>query len=48
MVPFASLAGGTPVSALDPANLVTVQWQLSPPASGSCAADFTVSNVGFY
>jgi hypothetical protein len=48
MVPFASLAGGMPVSALDPTTLVTMQWQLAPPASGNCAADFTVSNVGLY
>ncbi|HUL98998.1 MAG TPA: hypothetical protein VLU24_06195 [Mycobacterium sp.] len=48
MVPFNTLAGGMPVGALDPANVVTVQWQLAPPASGTCAAHFTVSNVAFY
>jgi hypothetical protein len=48
MVPFTSLAGGMPVSTLDPSTVVTVQWQLAPPASGSCSADFTVSNVAFY
>jgi hypothetical protein len=48
MVPFATLAGGMPVGTLDPSTLVTVQWQLAPPASGTCAADFTVSNVAFY
>jgi hypothetical protein len=37
-----------PVNALDPSTLATVQWQLAPPASGVCAADFTVSNVAFY
>ena len=47
-IPFTALAGGMPVSALDPSTLVTVQWQLAPPASGTCAADFTVSNVAFY
>lgn len=47
-VPFASLSGGMPVGPLDPATLVTVQWQLAPPASGACSADFTVSNVSFY
>jgi hypothetical protein len=36
------------VSTLDPSTVVTVQWQLAPPASGSCSADFTVSNVAFY
>ena len=48
MVPFAALSGGMPVSALDPSTLVTVQWQLAPPASGTCAATFTVSNAAFY
>jgi hypothetical protein len=48
MIPFTSLAGGMPVSTLDPSTIVVVQWQLTPPASGSCAADFTVSNVAFY
>jgi hypothetical protein len=48
MVPFATLSGGMPVNALDPSTLATVQWQLAPPASGVCAADFTVSNVAFY
>ena len=52
MVPFASLAGGMPVSSLDPATLVTVQWQLTSSSAaggdGSCAANFTVGNVAFY
>ena len=48
MVPFTSLTGGMPVSTLDPSTIVTVQWQLAPPTSGSCSADFTISNVAFY
>jgi hypothetical protein len=48
MVPFTSLTGGMPVSTLDPRTIVTVQWQLAPPTSGSCSADFTISNVAFY
>ncbi|HEY4187873.1 MAG TPA: hypothetical protein VGP07_22550 [Polyangia bacterium] len=52
MVPFSSFAGGMPVSMLDPTTLMTVQWQLTdstdPAGNGSCAADFTVSNVAFY
>lgn len=47
-VPFVTLSGGVPVGPLDPSTLVTVQWQLAPPASGACSADFTVSNVSFY
>jgi hypothetical protein len=47
-VPFSAMSGGSPVSKPDPSTIVDVVWQLSAPASGSCAADFTVSNVSFY
>ena len=50
-VPFSALAGGSPVSKLDPATIVDVEWQLSAPTGadgGSCSANFTVKNVAFY
>jgi hypothetical protein len=50
-VPFSALAGGSPISKLDPATIVDVEWQLSAPTGaggGSCSANFTVTNVAFY
>jgi hypothetical protein len=50
-VPFTALTAGSPIAKLDPSTLVDVEWQLSAPTGpdgGSCAADFTVSNVAFY
>jgi hypothetical protein len=50
-VPFSALAGGSPISKLDPATIVDVEWQLSAPTGaggGSCSANFTVKNVAFY
>ncbi len=50
-VPFSALTGGSPISKLDPATILDVEWQLSAPTGadgGSCSANFTVKNVGFY
>ena len=47
-VPFASLGSGSPVARLDATTLINVQWQLNAPASGQCAASFTLENVAFY
>ena len=51
-VPFNVLAGGMPISSVDPHTLLTVQWQLSSGAGatdgGACSASFTVENVKFY
>ena len=50
-VPFSALTAGSPIAKLDPATLVDVEWQLSAPTGadgGSCAANFTVTNVAFY
>ncbi|HVZ88185.1 MAG TPA: hypothetical protein VHG72_14525 [Polyangia bacterium] len=52
-VPFSSIVSGMPRSTVDPAHLISVQWQLSAPTTGAadaggCAADFTVENVSFY
>jgi hypothetical protein len=51
-VPFSALTGGAPLSKLDPATILDVQWQLSAPTggadAGTCAANFTVENVAFY
>jgi hypothetical protein len=47
-VPFSAMSGGSPVSKPDVSTLFDVVFQLSPPASGSCAASFTISNVSFY
>jgi hypothetical protein len=51
-VPFNVLAGGMPISSIDPRTLLTVQWQLSSRAGttdgGACSANFTVENVKFY
>jgi hypothetical protein len=50
-VPFSALSGGSPISKLDPATILDVEWQLSAPTGadgGSCSANFTVANVAFY
>jgi hypothetical protein len=50
-VPFSALSGGSPISKLDPATILDVEWQLSAPTGvdgGSCSANFTVKNVAFY
>ena len=47
-VPFSSLGAGSPIQRFDPTTLISVQWQLNAPASGECAASFTLENVEFY
>ncbi len=47
-VPFTALTAGSPIAKLDPTTILDVEWQLSAPTGGSCAADFTVENVAFY
>ena len=50
-VPFSAMSGGSPQSTPDQSTIVDVIWQLSAPTGadgGSCAANFTVSNVSFY
>lgn len=48
-IPFSSLDNGAPVAALDPRNLVTMQWELSASdVAAGCNADVTVQNVSFY
>ncbi len=48
-IPFSALDNGTPIAALDPKNLVTMQWELSAgDVSAGCSADVTVANVSFY
>jgi len=48
-VPFTSLSGGSPTPRMDPASLLTVQWQLNARSGGpGCTASFTVANVALY
>ena len=48
-IPFSSLDNGKPIAALDPKNLVTMQWELNASdASVGCTADVTIENVKFY
>ncbi len=48
-IPFSSLDNGAPVAALDPRNLVTMQWELSASdTAAGCNANVTVQNVSFY
>ena len=44
-VPFASMFGGNPLTAVDAKTLLGVQWQLNAPADGSCTASFTIADV---
>jgi hypothetical protein len=48
-VPFTSLGGGSPTPRLDPATILSLQWQLNARSGGpGCTARFTVANVAFY
>ena len=47
-VPFTALGSGSPIERFDASSLINVQWQLNAPASGECAASFTLENVEFY
>ena len=46
-VPFSALAGGSPVATLDRSAITAVNWQLTAPATGGCAASFTLGDVAF-
>jgi hypothetical protein len=48
-VPFTSITGGMPATALDPTKLEAIQWQYTIPAgSGTCTSTLTITDVSFY
>jgi hypothetical protein len=50
-VPFASMSGGSPIGAVDPTKIVSMQWQLvamTDGDAGGCSANFSVENISFY
>jgi hypothetical protein len=49
VVEFANVAGGAPVTTVDPRALTGVQWQMVAPTDGvsSCSANFAVTDIAF-
>jgi hypothetical protein len=47
-VPWADLTGGTPVSTMDPSEILGIQWQLNCASDAVCTPNIVIDDVQFY